>query len=497
MKTKYLLFVMLIAITALQSCSNMSKFFDDSNRSPASVSKRIYVNEPEVRAALQYMRDSAGLAAGSTSAQMQDVMLKAITQTYILGDLLMAELDRKFDQGYTVEQLSKPKRGERNLYAEMMALRAMKEQIEDSIKGAGVLSFNEALDSGSAEVSWISQMRTQARALSDSHIEKSPIIEVALHDVNNFLNELQVYYRDGSLNTVESLSSDQILSKIRAIRQAPKGVTLEFLKEFIPQDGEAGINVHHWIKGNAGLYGDELVKNFTEGRMPAQATLKLFPSLGQTGSITGNGFPKGTWALTYDDGPARTTPTVLSNLKKHDMKATFFMLSQQIDSAKKFPKVALDEVTEGHATACHSYSHPQVNKLGAPAREHEIEGAAKMYAQVMGKRPDFFRLPYGAGVSVKAVREDILKSCMLHVFWNVDTLDWHDKDPDSIYRRAVKQIEQLGRGIILFHDIHPQSVVASEKLMGYLKEKSIRMVTIPEIVKEINGGKEWSCKLGW
>jgi hypothetical protein len=497
MKESHLLVFTMIAITALSSCSNMNQFFADSNRSPASVSKKIPVNESAVKESLQYIRDAAGLAAGSTPAQMQDVMLKTLTQAYILGDLLMVELDRKFDQGYTLEQLSKPKKGERNLYAEMMALRTLKEQVEDAIKGAGVLSFNESLDLGSAEVTWISQWRIQASALADSHAEKSPIIEVALHDVNAFLNELQVFYREGSFSATESLHSNPILSKIRAIRQAGKGSTLDSLKEFTSQEGEAGINVHHWIVGNVDLYGDELAKNFSTGRMPAQSTLKLFPSLGQTGSITGNGFPKGTWALTYDDGPAKTTSTVLSNLKKHDMKATFFMLSQQIDSAKKFPRVALDEVSEGHATASHSYSHPQVNKLGAVAREREIEGAAKMYAKVLGKRPDFFRLPYGAGVSVKAVREDMVKSCMLHVFWNVDTLDWHDKDPDSIYRRAVKQIEQLGRGIILFHDIHPQSVAASEKLMGYLKEKSIRMVTIPEIVKEINGGKEWSCKLGW
>ena len=81
---------------------------------------------------------------------------------------------------------------------------------------------------------------------------------------------------------------------------------------------------------------------------------------------------------------------------------------------------------------------------------------------------------------------------MIHVFWNVDTLDWQDKDPDSVVARAQKQMKAAGHGVILFHDIHPQSVIASKKLVEWSKtlkgtDAEIRWVTIPEIVDEMNG----------
>ena len=91
---------------------------------------------------------------------------------------------------------------------------------------------------------------------------------------------------------------------------------------------------------------------------------------------------------------------------------------------------------------------------------------------------------------------------MVHVGWNVDSLDWADKDPNSIREKTIKQIKQLSHGVILFHDIHPQSVIASEMIMTYFQElqktnpeKEIRLVTIPEITDEMNGGKKWTCEV--
>ncbi|NDF15772.1 hypothetical protein EB061_10695 [bacterium] len=116
---------------------------------------------------------------------------------------------------------------------------------------------------------------------------------------------------------------------------------------------------------------------------------------------------------------------------------------------------------------------------------------------MLGQRPRYFRLPYGAGVSLQAVRKDIVKSCMVHVFWNVDTLDWHDRDPEMIATRTRAQIRSQKHGIILFHDIHAQSVIASAQIMQHLKKEGNRVVTISEIVDELNGQQAWKCDRGW
>src|ERR1700719_1416409 len=50
-------------------------------------------------------------------------------------------------------------------------------------------------------------------------------------------------------------------------------------------------------------------------------------------------------ALTFDDGPGRTTPAILELLKQHHIRATFFMLGDQVE---EFPDIARQVVEAGH-----------------------------------------------------------------------------------------------------------------------------------------------------
>ena len=80
---------------------------------------------------------------------------------------------------------------------------------------------------------------------------------------------------------------------------------------------------------------------------------------------------------------------------------------------------------------------------------------------------------------------------MIHVFWNVDSLDWKDKNPETILARVKKAMAAEKKGIILFHDIHPQSVEASKLVLKWSATldgtpQAQRWVTIPEIVNELN-----------
>ena len=72
---------------------------------------------------------------------------------------------------------------------------------------------------------------------------------------------------------------------------------------------------------------------------------------------------------------------------------------------------------------------------------------------------------------------------MLHVHWNVDRLDWQDKNPQSIFERSKKQIDLRGKGIVLFHDVHPQSVEAVKLLLPYMKSKKYRMMNFRQIAE--------------
>jgi len=230
----------------------------------------------------------------------------------------------------------------------------------------------------------------------------------------------------------------------------------------------------------------DLSEIFGANRVVNESSIR--PGVDASGNVTGNGFPANAWAFTFDDGPGKNTPLVLDHLKNFGIKATFFVLAKNLRGLE-LRAHALRAQAEGHAMASHSFTHANMPKVGPAAQRHEIRDAAVDFRNKFGFRPKFYRLPYGAGMSIRSIRAQIANEGMIHVFWNVDTLDWQDRNPDSIVERAKTQMDQLNRGVVLFHDIHDQTVIASKKLMELMSAPSrgTRFVTIPEIVDELNG----------
>ncbi len=218
----------------------------------------------------------------------------------------------------------------------------------------------------------------------------------------------------------------------------------------------------------------------------------IFPSAGPNGNITGRSFPQNTWSLTYDDGPAKTTDQVITNLVDKKIPATFFMLAQQV---VQYPKAIARMKEHKMDLASHSYTHAQLTKLGPVGLEKEIATSKKVIEEKTGQPIKLFRLPYGAGVSVSSVRAKIAENNMIHVFWTVDTLDWQDKNPQSILARSLKQMNASPKnsGIVLFHDIHPQSVAASSLLMDHFNKTGAIVCTVQGVVDQLNKNLP-SCK---
>lgn len=222
-----------------------------------------------------------------------------------------------------------------------------------------------------------------------------------------------------------------------------------------------------------------------KSRQPNAA--QIYPDAGSAGTINGSAFPKGTWALTFDDGPhPKHTKGMLDALNRGNYRGMFFWLSKNM---KAMPAIVDQTKNEGSRRASHSYTHANLPKLNSAGLDKEITQAATAFEEVVGSRPTFFRCPYGAcGPSGGAIRQKIAQNKMVHALWNVDTLDWQDKNPESIFQRTKKQMEVQGRGIVLFHDIHPQSVKATELLVDWLQTKSTwKVMTLDEIVSQETG----------
>ncbi|MBB4824207.1 peptidoglycan/xylan/chitin deacetylase (PgdA/CDA1 family) [Sporosarcina luteola] len=177
-------------------------------------------------------------------------------------------------------------------------------------------------------------------------------------------------------------------------------------------------------------------------------------------------------ALTFDDGPEpKVTPQILEILKRHNAKATFFMLGSRVEY---YPDVAASVQQAGHELGNHTWNHPNLVKLQSARVMIEIQKTSNIIEQVTGQKATAFRPPYGA------VNQRIRGlSDMPIVLWDVDTLDWQHHDPQKILEK-VKQQAKDG-SIILMHDIHQSTADGLDDVLTYLENEGYSFVTVSEL----------------
>lgn len=166
------------------------------------------------------------------------------------------------------------------------------------------------------------------------------------------------------------------------------------------------------------------------------------------------------------------TKQVLTTLQKHEVKATFFVLGQNV---VKHPEIVKKADAFGHEIANHSWSHKNLTKLNVKQMQAEINRANEAICDAIGKYPTMYRPPFGA--IDETVREVIE---LTPVLWNIDTLDWHHKTPSKTLANLKEQAKD--DGIILMHDIHQQSADALEDVILYLKEEGYEFVTTSQLL---------------
>lgn len=177
-------------------------------------------------------------------------------------------------------------------------------------------------------------------------------------------------------------------------------------------------------------------------------------------------------ALTFDDGPHPTrSHRLLEILKAAGVRATYFQVGEM---AQESPEVSRDVALAGHSVGSHSWSHPQLNRLSLAAAEREIVNGHGVVNLHSGTEIPFFRFPYGA--RSPALQELVKSKGLATFFWNMDSLDWKIHSPTVLFDRVVGEIEREGRGILLFHDIHEQTVLVMPHVLEELARRGFTTV---------------------
>lgn len=168
--------------------------------------------------------------------------------------------------------------------------------------------------------------------------------------------------------------------------------------------------------------------------------------------------------LTFDDGPIpEVTPALLDILREAGVKATFFMVA---DNVRKYPDLAARVVAEGHRVGNHTFNHLRGTKYSTAEYMANVAKAAEILPTT-----NLFRPPYGRlrAAQKKALREQGYKI----VLWDVLT---HDYDAAYSTERLVEIVRKYVRkgSIINFHDSvksNERMLAAMPQVIDYLKNE--------------------------
>ena len=179
-------------------------------------------------------------------------------------------------------------------------------------------------------------------------------------------------------------------------------------------------------------------------------------------------------ALTFDDGPSPYTDSVLRILDRHNAKASFYVLGDQVPGDARTLREA---VRSGHELANHSLHHERY-----PSSSSMEATSARIKAET-GFSPCTFRPPYGLidGDVASAARANGMSS----VLWDVDTVDWMLPGSEAIYRQAVGRAR--AGSIVLKHDgggPRGQTLSALPRIIEGLQSRGFELVTVTEILGE-------------
>lgn len=177
-------------------------------------------------------------------------------------------------------------------------------------------------------------------------------------------------------------------------------------------------------------------------------------------------------ALTFDDGPhKKVTDLILAVLQKHNAKATFFVLGQNVAS---LPDVLQRVHEQGHEIGNHSWGHRNLTKLTAEELSKEMNDTNEQIYSVIGQYPTIYRPPFGA------INDQVRQAIpMIPVLWNVDTMDWHHKTPAKTLENVKQQAKD--NTILLMHDIYEESYEALDAVITYLEQQDYEFVTVSEL----------------
>ncbi len=185
-------------------------------------------------------------------------------------------------------------------------------------------------------------------------------------------------------------------------------------------------------------------------------------------------------ALTFDDGPNTViTPQVLDILEQESIRASFFLIAQNITPASA--KVVRRAKAIGCEIENHTVTHPFMDRLSVEEIRKEVQECTDRIVGITGKPPKYFRPPFIAVSSAMYDNIDLTFIC------GMGCEDW--VPAVTAEQRAERVLAAAEDGqIVLLHDMpgNQNTVEALKTIIPELKKRGYEFATVSELFEKKN-----------
>lgn len=186
--------------------------------------------------------------------------------------------------------------------------------------------------------------------------------------------------------------------------------------------------------------------------------------------------------LTFDAGYENgNTEAILDALKKHDVKATFFVVGHFLNTA---PDIVKRMVEEGHTVGNHTFHHKDMSEISErEAFQKEMKDVEDLFRNITGQElVKYYRPPQG---KYNLNNLDMAKEMgYTTFFWSLAYVDWdQDKQPKS--EEALEKLtERIHPGaIVLLHSTSKTNAEILDELITKWEEMGYRIEPLQELTK--------------
>jgi len=198
--------------------------------------------------------------------------------------------------------------------------------------------------------------------------------------------------------------------------------------------------------------------------------------------------------FTFDDGPYRQvngkekadhTGIILGILNRENIKATFFILGFQLDTAnvktgetyQRYCQWLSRMFSEGHTVAIHDRNHIQYYKQSKNDIDASFTYTKTRVKEICGQDISCYVRSPGGTIS-RNVAQYLRQSGYKHIFWHINSEPEQHLTPKEILKVIINELDKGKRGIIMMHDRNASGYL--DELLMFLKANRIKVISLEE-----------------